>query len=127
MRRSALSRLISHPPVVSGRDERVQEIDSGSSPEFIVEGLVTVAAKASVTGGFFAAVTPGDPRQCCFQYFIERTVGQAGEVVCPQCQVASRADHHPRAGQRVRAAAGGAESLRSEERRVGKECRSRWS
>ena len=40
--------------------EGVKEIDSSPSPEFIVEGLVAVAAKASVTGGFFAAVTPGD-------------------------------------------------------------------
>jgi hypothetical protein len=42
----------------------VKEIDSGSSPEFIVEGLVTVAAKASIA--LVAAASPGlegaDPR-----------------------------------------------------------------
>jgi hypothetical protein len=81
----------------------VKEIDSGSSPEFIVEGLVTVAAKASVTGGFFAAVTPGDSGQCCFQHLAERT----GNADCAAGSAGHRVEDHqrgPAAWRRVESA-----------------------
>ena len=55
-----------------GLGEGTEEIDCGSPPELLVEGLVTVAAQAAVTRRFFPAVTPLDPGERCAQHLVER-------------------------------------------------------
>jgi hypothetical protein len=55
------------------RHERAQEIHRGTAAEFFVEGLVAVAAQASVTRGLFSAVAARNSRQRRLQHLSERT------------------------------------------------------
>src|SRR3954454_5832682 len=69
------------------RHERAQEVHGGTAAEFFVEGLVTVAAQASVTRGFCSAVAARDARQRRVQHVSERTgdadgaAGPAGDRI----------------------------------------------
>ena len=86
------SRLKRDRSVLSYRDEGAEEIDGCPSPEFFVEGLVAVAAKASVARGLCSAVAPRDTGQRCVQHLVERT----GKADCAVGSAGHRVEDHKR-------------------------------
>src|SRR6516225_5126805 len=77
---------------MSCRNDGAEEIYGRPSPEFFVEGLVAVAAKASVARGLCSAVAPRDTGQRCVQHLVERT----GKADCAVGSAGHRVEDHKR-------------------------------